>query len=138
MRTLFKLLVLAALVYGGWWVVKTYDLPGWYAHVKSAVNNRDTRSALVLPKKKGETFVQPNTIYIKANCEFSPTEFEIKKGERIYWQNISGNEQYLVGAGFDVKIIPAGRNFIKTFNESGNFDFNCSDNERSKGRIIVK
>ncbi len=137
-RTIFKLLILAALVYGGWWVWKNYDLPDWYSHVKNSINNRDTRSAFVLPKKIGESFIQPNTIYIKNGCEFSPTEFEIKKGERIYWQNISGQEQYLSIDGLDIKIIPSGRNFIRTFNDAGSFNFSCLDNEKFKGRIIVK
>ncbi len=138
MRTFFKLIILAALVYGGWWVWKNYDLPNWYAHIKNSIDNRDTRSVFVLPKKIGETFVEPNTIYIKDGCEFSPSTFKINNGQRIYWKNISRNEQYLVGVNFDVTIIPAGRFFVRTYNEPGTFDFNCSDDEKSKGQIIVK
>ena len=138
MKSLFKILVLVVLVYAGWWIWKNYDLPAWYAHVKDAIDRRDTRSVFVLPQKRGEAFANPNTIYIKDNCEFSPKTLEIIRGEKITWQNISQTEQYLVGAGFDIKIIPAGRTFVKAFSQSGGFDFNCSDNEQFKGLIIMK
>lgn len=138
MRKIFKLLVLAGLVYASWWVWKNYDLPAWYSHIKSAIARRDTRSALILPQKRGVLLTHPNTIYIKNGCEFLPKILEVKIGEKIIWQNISGREQQLIGGDFGTWFIAAGRTAAKTFNESGVFYFNCADNEQTKGQIIVE
>lgn len=138
MKFLFKLFLLAALVYGGWWLWKNYDFPGWYEHARSAIKIGNTRQAIVLPRKHGEQFEKQIIIYVKNNCEFSPEKVEILAGQTIAWYNETNKEQMLFIENFDVKFLRPKIFFYKTYASPGTFGFSCDDDQNFNGQVIVK
>ena len=138
MRTLFKLILLAAVIYGGWYIWKNYDIPSWYKTVKEAVNARNTKGALVWPKRIGEsTQKDPHGFYIK-NCSFSPSEITISKGEKITWYNQDSVDRQVIADVFDSSLINPSKSYSKIFYETGTYDFGCDEKTTNEGFLIVK
>jgi plastocyanin len=137
MRTLFKLILLAALIYGGWYVWKNYDIPTWYKTVKTAIENKDTKGALVWPKRRGESQIDPNGIYIK-NCRFNPSSLTVSQGEKVTWYHEDSVDRQVIGISIDSSLINPGKSYSKTFIEVGTFEFGCDDLMQNKGELIVK
>ncbi|OGZ33847.1 MAG: hypothetical protein A2Y98_02090 [Candidatus Portnoybacteria bacterium RBG_19FT_COMBO_36_7] len=137
MRTLFKLIFLIALIYGGWYVWKNYDIPAWYKTVKSAIEAKNTKGAFVWPKKRSEIQKYPAGFYIK-NCIFSPATLTINQGERITWYNQDNVDRQVIGIAIDSSLINPGKSYSKTFLETGTFEFGCDDLMQNKGELIVK
>jgi plastocyanin len=137
MRTIFKLILLAAIIYGGWYIWKNYDIPTWYKTVKAAIENRNTKGALVLPKKRGESQKDTTGFYIK-NCVFSPSSLSVNKGEKISWYNQDSVDRQVIGDVFDSGLINPAKSYSKIFYETGTFDFSCDGQTANKGQIIVK
>jgi len=137
MRTLFKLVLLAALIYGGWYVWKNYDIPGWYKSVRQEINAKNTKGALILPKRIGSSQKDPIRFYING-CNFSPSSITINKGEKITWYNKDSVDRQIIGDVFDSGLINPNKSYSKIFYESGTFEFGCSDETANKGQIIVR
>jgi len=137
MRTLFKFILLTAFIYGGWYIWKNYEIPAWYKTVKEAVDAKNTKGALVWPKRKGEIQQKdPRGFYIK-NCIFTPDNITIAKGEKITWYNQDSVDRQVIGDVFDSSLINPGKSYSKIFYETGTFDFSC-EGEAGKGQITVK
>lgn len=137
MRTLFNLVLLAALVYGGWYAWKNYDIPAWYKTVKSAIQAKNTKDALVWPKKRGATEKDPAVFYIK-NCNFTPSALTINKGEKATWYNQDSVDRQIIGISIDSGLINPEKSYSKTFFEAGTFEFGCDDLMQNKAELIVK
>jgi plastocyanin len=137
MRTLFKLILLAAVIYGGWYVWKNYDIPAWYKTVRTAIDNRDTKGALVWPKRIGEPQKDSNGFYIK-NCNFTPSSMTINKGEKVSWYNQDSVDRQVIADTFDSSLINPGKSYSKIFYEAGTFDFGCDEKTINQGQITVK
>ena len=138
MRTLFRLILLAAVIYGGWYIWKNYDIPTWYNTVRQAINARNTKGALVLPKRIEESQKKdPSGFYIK-DCQFTPTSITINKGEKVTWYNQDNTDRQVIGNVFDTGLINPSKSYTKIFNDIGTFDFACDEQKTNKGQIIVK
>jgi plastocyanin len=136
MRTFFKLILLVALIYGGWYMWKNYDIPTWYNTVKQAIEAKNTKDALVWPKRTGELHKDPNGFYIK-NCNFTPSSLSVNKGEKVIWYNQDSVDRQIIADTFDSSLINPGKSYSKIFYETGTFNFGC-EGETGKGQITVK
>lgn len=137
MRTLFKLILLAALVYGGWYLWKNYDVLSWYNQCKAQISQTKGRACLKFPVKKGSQIQNEPTFYIK-DCQFSPKEMVVLKDSKVLWHNQDSVEREVVGDNFDSSLIPSGKAYSKVFNQAGIFNFICADQSNNKGRLIVQ
>jgi plastocyanin len=137
MRTLFKLILLAALIYAGWYIWKNYDIGAWYKTVSQAIENKNTKGALVLPKKRGESQKDLTGFYIK-NCIFTPPAMTVAKGTRVSWYNQDSVDRQVIGPAIDSSLINPEKSYSRTFLESGTFDFGCDDLTHNKAQLIVK
>jgi plastocyanin len=136
MRTLFKLILLAGVIYGGWYMWKNYDIPAWYKTVRTAIENKNTKGALIWPQKRGEPQKDPASFYIK-NCVFSPSSLSVNKGEAVRWYNEDNTDRQVVSDSFDSGLINPGKSYSRVFDEAGTYNFSC-DGETNKGQITVK
>ncbi|MDD5590104.1 MAG: hypothetical protein PHQ47_02935 [Candidatus Portnoybacteria bacterium] len=135
MGFLFRLILLALVVYGGWQLWQNYDLETWYANCKNAKVH--VRACLQLPVKRGSTIPAENIFTIRKGCVFEPARIEINHGEKVYWLNESGVSLQLIGTGFQTDPIASGKTFSKNFKVPGTVYFTCEDGS-NEGALIIK
>lgn len=136
MRTLFKLILLGALIYGGWYVWSHYDLQNWYQNCKSQPAQLRLKECFKMPDKRGETTKKESAVLIK-DCQFFPAQLSITKGSKVTWYNQDEIIHQIID-DFESGIIGPGKYHSKTFNQIGSFQYNCDDEPANKGEIIVK
>lgn len=79
-----------------------------------------------------------NTVQI-VDFEFQPGELTVKQGTKVTWVN-KGQADHTVTAEkgqFESGNLSNGQSFSFTFNEKGNYDYNCSNHPQMAGKIIV-
>lgn len=136
MKTLFKLIILALAVYGGWWLWKNYDFQGWYQNCKNHPLNR-TRECIKMPQKRGAQIQNEATIYLKDNCEISQAQITIEKDQIVTWYNQSKTD-YIIQADNFYSYLNPGKSFSKKYNETGTFSYTyCGEEKGSPSATII-
>ena len=136
-KGIFKLIVLAALAYGVWYLWSNYDIQSWFNSVKTAAKAHNTRGVLIFPKKFG-TSVSEFNINVIDECKFSPESLVIEKGAKVTWTNKDIVVREIIGDNFDSGLVNTGRTYSRIFNAAGTINYYCGDNSNNKGRIFVK
>jgi plastocyanin len=134
MGFLFRSVVLALVVYGGWQFWQNYDLEGWYQNCKNATVR--TRVCLRFPNERGSQTGESNVFKIKEACVFEPEKLEVVVGDRVYWRNETDAPWQVISVNFESNVILPGKEFSKKFTEPGKFYFTCEDGSGG-GEVII-
>ncbi len=137
MRAIFKLILFAGLVYGGWWLWQNYNLTDWYNHCVSQPKSLWLYECTKLPAKKGGQIQSEMTIQIK-ECGFFPSQISVDKLQRVIWYNNDSQDRQVSSDYFDSGIINPQKIYTRKFNQTGTFNYFCADKPENKGQIIVK
>ncbi|MCA9459022.1 MAG: cupredoxin domain-containing protein [Nanoarchaeota archaeon] len=83
---------------------------------------------------------QENLIEVSIrDSQFNPNDIVIEKGTTVKWTNYdSQGHTVTIENLFDSKTITKGKSFSYTFNEVGEFEYECKIHQDIKGVIIVQ
>ena len=137
MKIFFKIILLLAIIAGGFFVWKNYDLTAWYNSCLLRVTKiKVFECFLSMPPKKGEKIQEPPVINI-IDCKFIPGSITVPKGTTVTWYNKDKVIHQVIGDNTGNNLIGPDRTYSRFFDQTGTFTFDC-DETSSKGQIIVK